>query len=108
MELSQLGGFLAIGALLAILGKGVTKMVFGSAPKAGRKGWKGVFYVTLWLQPIVAGALIGLCRPLPAPVFIGDKLLGSVIWYALAGGMSPAIYSAFRSAVKHGKLVKGA
>lgn len=35
--------------------------------KAGDKGWKGVYYVTLPAHPVIAGALIGLIPWLPVP-----------------------------------------
>lgn len=58
--------------------------------KAGDKGWKGVYYVTLPAHPVLVGALIGLIPWLPIPdglvkegyeVFgrLGTGILGGVV-----------------------------
>lgn len=101
MSFMDIGGFLAVGALLALVGKGVTSMVFRGGPKAGRKGWRGVFYVTMWAHPLVVGALLGLVPSLPAPGFMGSGTVGSVIWYALAGGFSSTCYNVLHFALQH-------
>ncbi|MCK4718297.1 MAG: hypothetical protein KAT70_06475 [Thermoplasmata archaeon] len=106
MGLIEFASMLVVGALLAAIGKGVTRNVFGSEPKAGRKGWRGVFYVTLWAHPILAGALLGLPAWLPAPTFMGDHLLGRVLWYALAGVFSSTAYDAIASLVKQRAGIK--
>ena len=103
MGFAELGGFLAMGALFAIIGKHLNKMVFSSrgGKGAGSPGWHGVWYVTMWAHPIVEGALLGAFGSLHAPKFVGDGLLGGVIWYALAGGLSPSCYNAIRNVIKH-------
>jgi hypothetical protein len=92
MELVDTLSLLVVGAILAAIGQGITGMVFGKGPKAGHKGWRGVFYVTMWAHPILAGALLGLVPDLPAPEFMGEAWLGGVLWYALAGVFSSTAY----------------
>lgn len=101
MSLIDFAALLVVGAVLSAIGKGVTRMVFGSGPKAGRKGWRGVFYVTMWLHPIAAGALLGIGPWLPAPEFMGDAMLGRVMWYALAGVFSTTAYDGVSLLLKH-------
>lgn len=43
----------------------VSKRVISA--KAGDKGWRGVYYVTLPAHPVILGALIGLIPWLPIP-----------------------------------------
>jgi hypothetical protein len=104
MSLYELGGFLTVGTLLAAVGRGVTGHVFGGAPKAGRRGWRGVFYVTMWAHPLLAGAVLGHgLESLPAPDFMGDGSAGRVIWYALSGVFSHSCYDLFSNMIKHQK-----
>lgn len=98
MEFSEVGGFLAVGALLALIGRGVVSSV---KARAGSPGWRGVFYVTQWAHPILAGAALGLISSLPAPVYVGDGTAGRVIWYALAGGMAPTCGRVITSVLEH-------
>jgi hypothetical protein len=100
MTWQDLVGFVAVGAFLAVIGKGVSTLVFGGATRAGESGWRGVYYVTMWLHPVLTGGLLGAFTTLPAPTGMGSGLAGKVIWYALAGGFSPALYSAVRSVIK--------
>jgi hypothetical protein len=56
--------------------------------KAGDKGWKGVYYVTLPAHPVVAGILFGLVPWLPIPdglVKEGHEFAGRLGTGALAG-----------------------
>lgn len=100
MGLNELASMLAVGALLAALGRGVTGMVYGSGPKAGHPGWRGVFYVTMWAHPILVGMLLGIPPWLPAPEFMGEAMLGRVLWYAVAGVFSSTAYDAISSIIK--------
>ena len=108
MTLVDFAALLAVGALLSAVGKGVTTLVFGSGPKAGRKGWRGVFYVTMWAHPIVVGALLGIGPWLPAPAFMGDAFLGRMVWYALAGVFSTTAYDGVSLLIKHRTGLKDA
>lgn len=104
MQLEQLASLLVVGALLAALGRGVTSWVFPDGmskpiiralPRKGWAAWRRVFFLTMWLHPIVAGALLGVPDWLPAPAFMGteDKLLvGRVVWYAVSGVFSSAAF----------------
>lgn len=103
MELVDFASLLVTGAVLAAIGRGMTAMVFGKGPKAGRPGWRGVFYVTLWFHPILVGALLGLIPSLPAPEFMGSGHAGRVMWYALAGVFSSTAYDAVSNILKHRK-----
>lgn len=98
MEFSEIGGFVVIGALLAVLSKGLTG---ATGARAGSPGWRGVYYVTAWLHPVVAGAALGLISSLPAPEYVGDGTAGRVIWYALAGGLSPMCGRVISSVLEH-------
>lgn len=53
--------------------------------KAGDKGWKGVYYVTLPAHPVIIGALSGLIPWLPIP----DALVkeGHEFWGRLGAGI---------------------
>jgi hypothetical protein len=94
-------GFVAVSCLLSAIGQGINRWVFGDKPKAGRQGWRGVWYVTLWAHPILAGGLLGWCVPsLHVPPGMGEGAAGRVIWYALAGAIAPAVYSAVRGVLK--------
>lgn len=100
MQGDHIFALLSVGALLAALGKGITSMVFGGKPNPSARGWRGGFYVTLWLHPILAGACIGLASDLPSPAFLGSAHTGRVVWFALAGVFSSTAYSAVNSVVK--------
>ena len=101
MELGHLIAFVVVGALLAILGKGIHGMVFPKGvSKAGHPGWRGVFYMTMWVHPIIVGAIIGIPAWLPAPEMMGDHTAGRIIWFALSGGIAPTCYNAVMSVVK--------
>lgn len=93
MDLSQFGSMMAVGALLGLIGRLVNSAVFRGRRKATATGWRSWFYLTAGWHPVVAGALLGaLASTLPAPEFLGSGLAGRVIWYALSGGFSHAIY----------------
>lgn len=100
MEFSDLGGLLAVGALLAVIGQVAKRLVFKSGKTAGSIGWRGVYYVTMPLHAILVGIAIGASNMLPAPRFLGDRLLGKVIWYALAGAIAPMCFSAVQNILK--------
>lgn len=100
MSWHDLIGFFVVGALLSLIGKGVSSIVFNGAPKAGCAGWRGVFYVTLWAHPIVAGAIVGYYVQIPMPIGLGESDVARSMWFALAGGNSNALYSSVRSVIK--------
>ena len=99
MDMMMMLSFVVVATVLGMVGRGMSKMVFGTGPRAGQKGWRGVFYVTMWAHPIVAGGLIGLTA-LPAPQAMGDATIGAVLWYAVAGGFSHTVLRAVESALK--------
>lgn len=100
MQGDHLFALLSVGALLAAMTKGVTTIVFDGKPDPSARGWRGVFYVTLWAHPILIGALVGAVLRLPSPAFLGDAVAGRAIWFALSGVFSSSAYSAVNSAVK--------
>lgn len=106
MQLLDLATLLVVGSVLAACFKGLTWMIYGRGPKAGHKGWKGVYYVTLWAQPIAVGALIGWPKWLPAPEFMGKETAGRVLWYALAGIFSSTAYDAVASVIKQKAAIR--
>lgn len=56
--------------------------------KAGDKGWRGVWYVTLPAHPVIIGLLLGLIPWLPVPEALtkeGYEFAGRLGTYALAG-----------------------
>lgn len=92
MDLSSFGSLLVVGAVLGIIGRGITGLVFQGGRKLLATGWRAVFYRTMWAHPVIVGALVGLLFvSLPAPDFMGDGLGGRVLWYSLAGGESHLI-----------------
>lgn len=98
----EIVSLVAVGALLAALHHGINGLVFGDEPRAGRPGWRGWWYLTLWAHPIAAGALLGLvARTLPIPAGMGAGTAGRAIWFGLAGALAPVIYDAVRSLLKH-------
>lgn len=103
METSDLLTLLAVGAFVAGILKGVNSMV---GARAGAAGWRGVFYVTIWLHPVLLGALFGLPNWFPAPHFMGDAIAGRVIWYGLSGMFSSTAYDAISTILKHVGAVK--
>lgn len=106
MQLADLVGLGAVGALLAFLFQGLANLVFGTGKRAGSPGWRGVYYVTMWAHPMLAGAALGYYgTSLPAPLGLGAERVGRVIWYALAGALSPMLYDAVQGMIKH-KLAK--
>ena len=100
VDILQLGSFVVVGACLAMIGQGITKAVFGGQPKRLAKGWRKTFYVTMWLHPIIGGALLGVFADLPSPDFLDDSFWGKVMWYGLAGGFAPSLYNAVSSWAK--------
>lgn len=55
---------IVLALVIGTLGE-VTKRLVKA--KAGDKGWRGVYYVTLPAHPMIVGALIGLVPWLPIP-----------------------------------------
>lgn len=53
-----------LALVIGTLGEVSKRMV---SAKAGDKGWKGVYYVTLPAHPVIMGALLGLIPWLPIP-----------------------------------------
>lgn len=75
-----------VAVLLAYVGKGINDTWVAPWP------W---WHKTLWLHPIVGGALIGLL-PLPVPEAVGPSLASRMVLYAAAGALSPLIYEKVR------------
>lgn len=110
LDFSIVGSFLAVGALLGIIGSRINKMVFRGKPKTQAVGWRRLWYRTVWLHPIVAGALLALVAPsLPAPLFMGDGRIGAMVWFGLAGGESHLIVRMIDAAFKRadGRVLVG-
>lgn len=76
--------------LLAYVGKGINDTWLAPWP------W---WHKTLWLHPIVGGALLGLL-PLPVPEAVGGSLASRVVLYAAAGALSPFIYERVKRKIK--------
>ena len=92
MDFSQVGSLVVVGAVLGLVGRQISKLVFQGKPKMQATGWRKVFYRSMWAHPVVAGMVLALAASsLPAPEYLGDGLAGRVIWYALAGGWSHSI-----------------
>lgn len=53
--------------------------------KAGDKGWKGVYYVSLPAHPVIVGALFGLIPWLPVPEELTKE--GYEFWGRLGAGI---------------------
>jgi len=92
VTLSDLLSFLAVGCFLAIVGEVIAR---GVGPS--RSGWRRFYHRTILAHPILVGALFGFADDLPVPVGMGTGLAGRLIWFALAGGLSAAIYKGVRA-----------
>ena len=68
---------------IGLAGEGVKRIV---GPTAGKKGWRGVFEVTMFAHPMAVGALVGLIPGLPRPESFGTETAGGVLFY-LSGGV---------------------
>lgn len=84
-----LSGF-AVAIFLAYLGEGVTRMVFGEAGPQPTTGWRETWRRTLWVHPMIGGALIGLF--VPGPEVLPPGIAFAVIWYGAAGALALPIY----------------
>lgn len=76
---------LVTAIILGTLGEATKRLV---NVKAGDKGWRGVFHVTLPAHPVLVGLLLGFVPWLPpvdALVKEGYEGAGRVATYALAG-----------------------
>jgi hypothetical protein len=103
MDLEQLASLLAVGAFLGGLGKRITTLVFPYGTKGKHRGWRRIWFLTMWAHPILAGVGIGLTGLLPNPAFLDngkDFALGGAIWYGLAGMLSSAAFYRLDSMVK--------
>lgn len=70
-------------------------------------GWRRWFHVTLPVQPVVAGALIGLAPGIPAHDQFAT-LAGRVLYFAGAGVLSTWVYAVARQvARRHGYELPG-
>lgn len=99
---SDLFAFLVVGAVLGAIGIRLDRFIFGAGQRAGRKGWRGVFYVTSWSHPILAGGAIGFMFPsLPVPTWMGGGQAGSTFWYMLSGICSTTLYMGVDRILKH-------
>jgi H+/Cl- antiporter ClcA len=79
----------------------ITKRVVSA--KAGDKGWRGVWYVTLPAHPVIIGLLLGLIPWLPVPEALtkdGYELAGRLGTYALAGIVCKLGYDTLVSTVR--------
>lgn len=98
----------------------ITALVIGTAgevtkrlvrAKAGDKGWKGVFHVTLPAHPVIVGLLIGFIPWLPSVDALtkeGFELAGRVGTYALAGVLCKIGYDTLVSTVQRALRQKAA
>ena len=68
---------------IGMAGEGVKRIV---GPTAGKRGWRGVFEVTMFAHPMLVGAAIGLIPGLPRPESFGTETAGGVLFY-LSGGV---------------------
>lgn len=87
--------FIAVSVVLALLGKGASRLVFMGPSNPKATGWRAWFYLTMPVQPVVVGACLGAFLHMPVP-----EGLPAALWYAFAGGISPALYSAVNGFVK--------
>lgn len=72
---------------IGLAGEGVKRLV---GPTAGKKGWRGVYEVTMFAHPMLVGAAIGLIPGLPRPASFGTEMAGGVLFY-LSGGVLAVI-----------------
>ncbi len=95
---------LAAAFVIGMAGE-VAKKLIGA--KAGDKGWRGVYHVTLPWHALLVGAAVGAAgHPIgiPVPEVFGADLGGAVLAFTLAGGLSMIAYQAIKSGL--GRLVK--
>ena len=96
MELLDIASLVIIGSLIAGVGTRVTAVVLGPKPWAPKDRVRRWFIATLPLQPVLVGAVIGCIPGTPAPAFMGDELVGRVVWGAVAGLFSSTAYDSLR------------
>lgn len=72
------------------LGGEVAKRLVG--PTAGKRGWRGVYEVTMPLHPMALGALVGLVPGLPRPAAFGTEMAGGALFYLSGGVLSVLAY----------------
>lgn len=107
MTLDLVLSFLVVGALLSVLGKGFSGLVFNGKPRAGLKGWRGVWYVTLPLHAVLVGGVLGVAaKTLPVPPGMGEGVAGRVLWYALSGALGVVSYDVLKGIIKHQAAAK--
>lgn len=94
--------FVIAAVLLAALGQGINAQVFGEAGPHPTTGWREAWRRTMWMHPIVGGALLGFID-LPAPEVWGDGRVGAVVWYAAAGALALPIYGWVRRLFEKGE-----
>lgn len=100
IDLSLFIPFLVVGAVLGALGKGIQSLVFKGCPKHATSGWRRLFYRTMWLHPMAAGAVLGLTGWVPVPEFMGTGLASGAFWYALAGAQAHTVVRLVDSEIK--------
>lgn len=82
---------------IGLAGEGVKRIV---GPTGGKRGWRGVFEVTMFAHPMLVGAAIGLIPGLPRPESFGTETAGGVLFYLSGGVLAVIAYDA----VKRGLL----
>lgn len=101
--------FVVVGATLAAIGVAFSQLVFDGKPRAGLRGWRGVWYVTLPFHAIVVGAALGhFATTLPTPTWMGSGAAGRVMWYALSGALGTVCYDTVKGLIKQRAAGAGA
>lgn len=81
---------------IGLAGEGVKKLV---GPTAGKRGWRGVFEVTMFAHPMLVGACVGLIPGLPRPASFGTETAGGVLFYLSGGVLAVLAYDLVRRGV---------
>lgn len=89
-----------VGALSWALVTGLKRAVFDGVVPHEADGWRAVWYLTLWAQPIAVALALGFGFRLAAPAWLGPELGARVVWYALAGACAQASHALVRSTIK--------
>lgn len=85
--------FLAIALILGLIGDVTKNVVAGDDEEAAKKIlWKSIFIRTQPLHLTLIGALLGLVLSPLAPPFVGAGIVGSVLYYSLAGAVSTFLF----------------
>ena len=89
----------ALWATVLFLGLGLEVLKRFVGPTAGKRGWRGVYEVTMPLHAMALGALLGLVPGLPRPTSFGVETAGGVLFYLSAGVLSVLAYDVVRRGV---------